>query len=247
MTAHLADRARDAAPARLATVWVLARQLMVSESVAGALTHQGDRARALDWAEVARHVVEMDPVADVVVLIDDLTTPGSMDDLADLVRLLPPRVVVLTAHPATHVWGGLFESGVHEVVSSAGSVSHLADVILTMAAGGVVTAEADRAVLRECWRRSITEEQALISRLARLSPGERRVLDLLAAGIAVAGIQQELGVSESTVRSQVKSLRRKVGVDSQIAAVAVLRRIRLSMRRRVPTPICVPGPRRPSE
>jgi DNA-binding NarL/FixJ family response regulator len=230
MTVHLAESSQGPVQPDRGTAWVLSRHLLVAQSVASALDHQGEQARAIGWESVARHVPGMDRQADVAVVIDDLTTPGAMDDVADLVRLIPARVVVLTAHPATQVWGGLFEAGAHEVISSTGSLPTLADAVIRIAAGEVLTAGPDREVLRECWRRSVSEEEELIERLATLSPRERRVLDLLASGIPVSGIEQELGVSESTVRSQVKALRRKLGVDSQLGAVAVLRRIRTGVR-----------------
>jgi DNA-binding CsgD family transcriptional regulator len=69
------------------------------------------------------------------------------------------------------------------------------------------------------WVARATDFQA---RLQSLSRRERTVLDLLAAGTRVSEVAAQLGVAEGTVRSQVKSLRRKLGVDSQIAAVAAV-------------------------
>jgi DNA-binding NarL/FixJ family response regulator len=47
-----------------------------------------------------------------------------------------------------------------------------------------------------------------------LPPCERRVLDLLVGRVEVKRIARELGVSRSTVRTQVDSLKRKLGATS---------------------------------
>lgn len=64
---------------------------------------------------------------------------------------------------------------------------------------------------------------AALERLDSLTPREREVLELLGAGRPVRQIAQTLGSSPATVRSQVRSVRRKLGVHSQLAAVAALR------------------------
>lgn len=47
-----------------------------------------------------------------------------------------------------------------------------------------------------------------------LPPCERRVLDLLVGRVEVKRIARELGVSSSTVRTQVNSLKQKLGATS---------------------------------
>lgn len=60
------------------------------------------------------------------------------------------------------------------------------------------------------------------SRLSRLTPAERSVLALIARGSSVTTIAGDRGVSIHTVRAQVRSILQKLGVNSQIAAVAML-------------------------
>lgn len=61
------------------------------------------------------------------------------------------------------------------------------------------------------------------AKLASLSARERQVLNLLANGMNVTAIAKEWWVSVSTVRTQVRSIFTKLGVNSQIAAVAYVR------------------------
>ena len=64
------------------------------------------------------------------------------------------------------------------------------------------------------------QEQRVIS---RLTPRERAVLQRLALGQKAAIIAAENGVSLETVRSQIRSIRVKLGVTCQLEAVALLR------------------------
>lgn len=63
------------------------------------------------------------------------------------------------------------------------------------------------------------------ARLARLSRSETEVLRLMAEGKANKIIAFELGIKESTVKSHVTSLLRKLGVHSRTQAVLVAKRM----------------------
>jgi DNA-binding NarL/FixJ family response regulator len=57
--------------------------------------------------------------------------------------------------------------------------------------------------------------------LMQLTASERRVLYFLTTGRAAQDIAKELVVSLATVRSHIRSILRKLGVRSQLAAVAM--------------------------
>jgi DNA-binding NarL/FixJ family response regulator len=59
----------------------------------------------------------------------------------------------------------------------------------------------------------------------RLSPRERDVLRALAQGGSVADIAQRAFVSVATVRTQVRAILQKLGVSSQLEAVALAHRL----------------------
>ena len=60
-----------------------------------------------------------------------------------------------------------------------------------------------------------------LAMLGRLSGQERRVLEALADGQSVGRIAADFVVSEATVRTQVRSILTKLGVKSQLQAVAI--------------------------
>jgi LuxR family maltose regulon positive regulatory protein len=70
--------------------------------------------------------------------------------------------------------------------------------------------------------------QAVSALVEPLSPQEQRVLRLLVAGLTNAEIAQELVVSTNTVKTQVKSIYRKLNVSSRNEARQVARQLRWS-------------------
>ncbi|MGD9526201.1 MAG: LuxR C-terminal-related transcriptional regulator [Dehalococcoidia bacterium] len=95
----------------------------------------------------------------------------------------------------------------------------------------VVTAASGKPVMTECehqgWlerhHRYLARERDLARRLARLTPRERQVLELLAEGMRAAAISEHFVVSMPTVRTQIRSILAKLEVSSQLEAVALLR------------------------
>jgi DNA-binding NarL/FixJ family response regulator len=69
-------------------------------------------------------------------------------------------------------------------------------------------------------RDEMTEREVL---LARLTPREREILDLLAAGLRVDAIASQLYLTRSTVRTHIQHLMAKLKVHSAVSAVAVTR------------------------
>lgn len=64
---------------------------------------------------------------------------------------------------------------------------------------------------------------AEIASTYQLSPREREVLALLAAGLATPAIAEKMGISQHTVRDHLKSLFRKTGASSRSKLMSLLR------------------------
>ena len=69
------------------------------------------------------------------------------------------------------------------------------------------------------WRTFESERDEMAARLDTLSDREEEVLQQLHEGVGVRAIAEQSEVAEATVRSQVKSILRKLEVSSQMAAV----------------------------
>ncbi len=69
------------------------------------------------------------------------------------------------------------------------------------------------------------ETQALVARLATLTPQQVRVLMMLSEGLLNKQIAYELGVSEATVKAHVSAILQKLGVESRTQAVIAASKI----------------------
>jgi LuxR family maltose regulon positive regulatory protein len=79
----------------------------------------------------------------------------------------------------------------------------------------------------DTWALPSASNRSLVPLLEPLSPRERKVLRLLAAGLSNPEIAAELVVSLSTVKTQVSSIYRKLNVHTRKAAITTARSWRL--------------------
>lgn len=214
-------------------VRVVSPHLLVAQAVAAALRSVGSPATASSWESAVRDggvgpggEGSHDEPQDLVVVVDGLDhTDVVVDDVARLVRGGPTHVVVVTSGEAAIWWGGLVADARVDVATTT-SVAQLAQVIEEIRAGGSAPDAAGRSALAESWARALDRRRHVTSLVASLSPQQQRVLELLASGRRVPEVGIEMGVTRSTVRSHVKALRAKLGVRSQLEAVAMLHEAR---------------------
>lgn len=204
---------------------VLSPHLLVAQAVAAALASAGLPAQVRSWEPVVVHgrlAAPGSPAPDLLVLIlDGLDTPAVVDGVDRLVRASAVQVVVVTATGTGVRWGGVLASDDVELVPDTASVAELGEVVQRLRAGEPSMAPEVREALRTAWSDTRERRRRVRARLATLSPQQRRVLELLAAGLRVSEVGTEMGVAEGTVRSHVKALRAKLGAPTQLKAVAM--------------------------
>lgn len=160
-----------------------------------------------------------------IVLLDlDL---GTTVDGGELVRPLSRAgvaVVVLSATEDLARLGECVRLGARAVVSKGAPLNSVIARIRRVAAG-LPAMEPDE---RERLLASHEEEHRYLRRaraaLSSLTRRESEVLGELMAGATVSDIARSSYVSEATVRTQVKAIRGKLGVCSQLAAVGIATR-----------------------
>lgn len=210
-----ASSGRDArAPARRRpVVVVVSDQPLIAETVAAALVSRGVDASVGSWpapgapADVGLALVESER-ADLVAVVRTLV------DGSD-----GTRWIVLTAAPRGPLWGAALETGATLVLPRTASLEETVGAVGAVARGMHMRA-ADKAALTEAWDLVRTEQEGLVEAMASLTARERDVLELLYEGMAVPEVAEELGLTVATVRHHVRSMLRKLGVSSQLAAVA---------------------------
>lgn len=157
-------------------------------------------------------------------LVSELAHPADLYEALGVLQAVPVAWLVLTSAPRGPVWGALLDAGAVDVLPASTSLDELSTGMRHIDSATWPRPAHDRADLVAAWRR-VSEEQHLLSgRLAQLSTREIEVLRELHDGHSVRVIAARGGVAEGTVRTQVKSLLRKLGVNSQLQAVACYRR-----------------------
>jgi DNA-binding NarL/FixJ family response regulator len=188
------------------------------------------RQRGLDVETVAgpSAAVVVDAVsssAPVLVLLDlDLGPPlGTGLDLIRPLTAAGGRVVMMTGVVDRARLGACVEAGAIGVVSKADGFAELVEVIREAAAGEELLTEHQRSILLSELQAGRQADTRRVAPFVALSPREQAVLIRLIAGDSAETIAGLSYVSLATVRSQVRSILTKLGVKSQLAAVAKAR------------------------
>lgn len=202
---------------RVDGVWVVSSDALLAAAIAAGLSvlgwpvvrlvNEAGMAAALAGARVTRLILVANAAGDLP------------DPRAALVHLPGPLVVAVGARLAWPALLAAVERLVAAVVVDADQP--FGDLLrsLDRALGGTARPEpADRlaAALRE------RENEA--RRFAALTPREQATLGQLVAGMAAAEIAADEQVSLATVRSHIRAVLVKLGVSSQVAAVALAHR-----------------------
>lgn len=135
------------------------------------------------------------------------------------------RVVVLTGETDPQLLARASAAGAEAVLSK---VEPLTDIVKTIlqVVDGVAVRPDQRAELAAELNRLMAEQNQRHAPFAELSPREREVLAGLMDGQAASALAERNYVSVATVRSQIRSVLHKLGVSSQLQAVAMAHRSR---------------------
>lgn len=213
---------RSARPSEIAPrVLVADRNLLTAEAIALALSQ---------LRFVARFVVPVTPghlrdVAgwgpDLALLDADSIERSTCLQCLAVLREERVPVAVMGDGSDLSMLGECVEAGAACVVDKASPIARLTGDIARLLSGEVVLDEESRRRLTGSARR---EERARRARLAPfdvLTRREQQVLAELMDGHGADAIARRASVSTSTVRSQIKAVLQKLGVNSQLAAAAM--------------------------
>ncbi|WP_327597010.1 response regulator transcription factor [Streptomyces chartreusis] len=174
-------------------------------------------------AEAVETVRQVAP--DVVLLdirmpdVDGLTVLGRLRALAE-----PPVVAMLTTFDADEYILTALRSGAAGFLLKDTEPDQLAQLVRTLAAGGVVMSpKASRAV----WQShpgaaALGDEDA--ARVGRLTDREREVLVLIAEGLSNADIGTRIHLSAGTVKDHVSAILTKLRVGGRVQAALLAQR-----------------------
>ncbi|MFE9611869.1 response regulator [Streptomyces sp. NPDC006012] len=187
---------------------------------------------AADDVEVVATAVGADAVdtvrkasPDVVLLdirmpdVDGLTVLRAVQTLPT-----PPVVAMLTTFDTDDYVLTALRSGAAGFLLKDTDPAQLAQLVRTLAAGGVVMSpRVSHAVLRghSAWDRATDED---VARIGRLTERERNVLVLIAEGLSNGEIGARIHLSVGTVKDHVSAILSKLRVGSRIQAALLAQR-----------------------
>lgn len=172
--------------------------------------------------EIARFAAAVRP--DVVLLDLELDGIGSGRQLIPSLRAGGAMVLMVTGETDDAELGACIQAGATAVISKALPFDGLLAVVEDAMAGrlGLQVVERDRWLA--AYRGREGERRAVLEPFRLLTPREASTLALLVDGRPAEAIATETFVSLATVRSHIRSILAKLGVNSQLAAVALARR-----------------------
>lgn len=209
-----------------ASILIVEDHDLLAQSLKLALQNDGFAVEIADDLTAEGILKAADRVRPSVVLLDlDLGTgAGSSLPLIPPLRELGACVVMVTAAESRGRLGECIAAGALGIVPKSAGFDDLLGAIRDACAMRTIMSKADRDALLEEMHRQHAAEHERHKQFDRLTAREREVLAALCDGKSADLIASEAFVSVATVRTQIRALLQKLGVKSQIAAVAMARR-----------------------
>ena len=199
---------------------------LLAESLLLALRAEGLDAERVAPVTIDGILSEARRLSPTVVLLD-LDLGG---EIGSSVGLIPPlqelgaQVVMVTGITDPARLAECLEAGATGLIDKTTSFDQLVDSVREVAELGTIVSPTRREALLAELRRQRRDDQRRREPFERLTPREREVLAALMDGKPAEVIATESFVSLATVRSQIRTILLKLGVNSQLAAVALARR-----------------------
>lgn len=197
---------------------------LLSQGVALALRSLGHEVTVSSESSLAGVVKLASTLLPRLVLLDlQLGDLGSGLDVIAPLRATGADVLMLTGVTDEADLGACIEAGAMGVVAKTVAFDDLLESI-NLAFDGRAGPPAER----ERWVAALHDQRAqrgtALEPFRSLTPREEATLALLVEGRAAEAIAEQTFVSLATVRSHIRSILQKLGVNSQLAAVALARR-----------------------
>jgi DNA-binding NarL/FixJ family response regulator len=159
-------------------------------------------------ANNADEVMEVLAQTPIDIVLMDIEMPGTngIDASKEIfTRYFNTKVIALSMHDSPDVIQSILSSGLHGYIPKNASIDELLSAIQLVQNGQRYFKEA---ALKKAME--FSEETTALDRLALLTPREKEVIKHIAAGMTAGQIAEELYISEHTVRSYFKTIKRKL-------------------------------------
>ncbi len=134
------------------------------------------------------------------------------------------RVIMFTGINDDALYGRCIELGAETVIRKCAALDAVVDDLERAMHGATIGNDAEKFGWYRAFRTQQTRRASELAPFVALTQREGEVLALLVDGLTVDEIAERTYVAVSTVRSHVRGIFQKLGVHSQLAAVALARR-----------------------
>jgi DNA-binding NarL/FixJ family response regulator len=211
-------------PGRVTRVMLVDDHQIVRDGIRALLERSEDLVVCAEAATMRRAVEQADRSLPDVVLMDVRLPDGSGVEATREIRTSHPdvKVLMLTSFADDQaLFASILAGAAGYVLKQIGS-EELLRAIRTVAEGGSLLDPAVTSVVLERLRSG--KHLLRDERLAKLSPQEERILQLVADGLTNKQIGEQLGLAEKTVKNYMSSVLTKLRVGRRAEAAAYLAR-----------------------
>jgi DNA-binding NarL/FixJ family response regulator len=164
---------------------------------------------ASDGREVVERVKELEP--DVVIIDVEMPKRDGIEATKEVLKARPrTKVIIFTAHAQPDLLALALRAGASGYVLKSAPAEDIARAVKAVTSGGTFLG-GDFA----------GGKPAEVEKLLDISPRERQILELLAEGMRVRQIAEQLKLSPATVHTHVRNAIAKLEVDTRTEAVAL--------------------------
>jgi DNA-binding NarL/FixJ family response regulator len=199
---------------------------LLCDIIVTTLAYEGFQAASIAPHSVGAVIEECDRIQPTLALLD-LDLGCAEFNGFDLIGPLIDRavdVVILSGSQNRLLKAASLEAGAKAVISKAQPFPVMLEVVRLAARGELLTDPSTRDSLSRALREHRQSHEQRLAPFGQLSPREREVLALLVDGCSADVIAARCFVSVATVRSQIRAILTKLGVSSQLGAVAAAKR-----------------------
>jgi two-component system, NarL family, nitrate/nitrite response regulator NarL len=208
----------------VARILVIDGNLLVAEAIVSALTNLNYTARFV-MPITTTHVRDLLVWSPDLVLLDIDSVNGAV--CLNLVAVLSDAcvpVAIMGSRLDVRLVGECIDAGAESVVDKSSPLSELAGIITRLLTGRAVLDEEEKRRILAPIEREAAVRRARLAPFDALTYREKCILAELMEGHVPEAIARRSVVSVLTVRSQIKSILQKLGVNSQLAAVSLAQR-----------------------
>ena len=199
---------------------------VLAQGLAILLQQMGHEVAHADGKDGLDAILSAAAALEPAVVLLDFHLEGQVGDSLPLIRPLSSGgavIIMLTGEEDRARLGACIEAGAQGIAAKSQRLDEIIELVEQAARHEPLMPKWLRAELLEAARRHQQAEHERLAAFTALTRREQEVLGALIEGLAAEQAAEKFYVSVATVRTQIRSILQKLGVSSQLQAVALAR------------------------